>query len=449
MTLAALTGGAGLSTGVIYYVRYVSSSTFALALARGGAYVDVTTNYSSLTVTPQQHLSHLGTYRIYARVQQKSTNTGVVSVALEWATGDFRSPTRNATQVLQIGNRGQWEIVDLGLVDVPAGTTQWEGRVLASCTVASEGAYVDCLVLMPTEASGEASANYMAIAAPTAYVGREEFPYTTGVLGGKVAVVGGTWATSVSATDFATTTSGIATRSAITGERIAILGATTHTNVAVQIDMKTSDPAYATAGTQIVALYPRDGGNSIQWTIHEGSLRIAGGDFIYGLDIPPADTWYTLRAYVDDKGVVTVWHGAAGTTLRFVGRAYVASAATGGAGASGKPGFSDSATSGASTRTYRNFYAWVPPSDAALFASRSTTWAWDGVTRKDSTGAFPGPMSRYEGDLLYIPASGAEGRATQIVVKASRGIPGVSPDTAIDDVSAWPTITPRYLEVPA
>jgi hypothetical protein len=39
--------------------------------------------------------SHIGDYEVFARLHRPTTNTGAVSVALEWAEGDFTKVTRN------------------------------------------------------------------------------------------------------------------------------------------------------------------------------------------------------------------------------------------------------------------------------------------------------------------------------------------------------------------
>lgn len=102
----------------------------------------------------------------------------------------------------------------------------------------------------------------------------------------------------------------------------------------------------------------------------------------------------------------------------------------------------------ANTRTYDNFFAFVPTDDAAIFASQSLEIRHDRVIREDSGGTIWTPPSRYEGDYLTIPAAGREDRTARIIVKASRNDPDIGADSAIDDISGRLTVTPRYLHVP-
>jgi hypothetical protein len=85
------------------------------------------------------------------------------------------------------------------------------------------------------------------------------------------------------------------------------------------------------------------------------------------------------------------------------------------------------------------------PTDGVLQLS------WRGVQTTNSFGVVGTPGS-YVGDYLLVPPSGAEGRTTRIIVKASRGqiinnlTPNVSwADAGIDDISARLYVTPRYL----
>ena len=71
----------------------------------------------------------------------------------------------------------------------------------------------------------------------------------------------------------------------------------------------------------------------------------------------------------------------------------------------------------------------------------------DGVEREDSAGTASG-RPRYEGDHLYVPASGPEGRQVRVIVKPCRNDPATLPDPASDDISARLALTPRYLALP-
>lgn len=161
----------------------------------------LTTNFISLLSTQATgggaHLTHVGTFKVYARVQIPATNTGVTTVALEWGVGDFRKFTRNASVTLDATWEGTWRLLDLGLVLIPkvlTGTQRWEGRVLAKSTIVGDDIDVDYLLLIPTSAGWGTVNGVSQVATPTAFIARDEFDQASGNLTGKTAPVGGTWA---------------------------------------------------------------------------------------------------------------------------------------------------------------------------------------------------------------------------------------------------------------
>lgn len=260
VTLSAKTGGSGLSTSTYYYVVNPASTTFQLATSRGGAAVDLGSDVSSVTVTREPRMQHAGTYRVWARVQADSTNTGTVGVCLEWAVGDFRRSTRNTATYLTDTRRSdgaaredEWLLVDLGLVNIPAvqtGPQFWEGRLLAKSTVLSDQAFIDTLVIAPAdEFYCEASAQ-TATAAATTYTAQDDFSSGTysGDLASDTLPTGGTWGTTASpyeTTDFAVS-GGYAQRTATSdtstdiryGRIMYPSGTTGLTNTVVQAEIK-------------------------------------------------------------------------------------------------------------------------------------------------------------------------------------------------------------------
>jgi hypothetical protein len=91
---------------------------------------------------------------------------------------------------------------------------------------------------------------------------------------------------------------------------------------------------------------------------------------------------------------------------------------------------------------------WVPPSDAAIFASEAAEIRHNQVRRQDSTGALWVEPSKYEGDYAWIPPAGKEARTLRVFVKACRNDPVTMADSAIDDISAQLFYRPRYLVLP-
>jgi hypothetical protein len=437
----------------------------------------LTTAYQAILSTQATgggaHLSHVGTFRVFARVQAPTTNTSAVSVAMEWGSGDFRRFTENATTVLSTDWEGTWRIVDLGLVTLPkviSGTQQWEGRVLAKSSTAGDDLDVDWLLIVPVgEGSGEASA-LSRQPSPTAFSARDEFDQAAGALTGETLPIGGTWTGAGDADDFSNT-------------------GTTATRTAV------SDSSTLTGGRYITASTPTLANSVVQFAFpsHSNILGVAAGGITSGAIARYVDVnnWVMAQAYYDSptdcglrvvkrvSGTATViatlslnlteFNAVAdGAYVRFTVDAsgsfsawllesseapgtpdltgYDAVLATGGTLDDGKVGLYDAQSNAtANTRTYTEFWASTYVSDAAIFASQSLEIRHDGVRREDSAGALWAPPSKYEGDYLRVPASGAEAWTVRMVVKASRNVPGLGPDSGIDDISARLFVTPRYL----
>jgi hypothetical protein len=152
------------------------------------------------------HLSHIGSYRVFARVFRPESNTGEVSVCLEWSQGDFLRQTRNDPVTYWAGEReGNWTLADLGLVHldkVISGTQRWEGRIIGMSTVSGDKIYVDCLMLFPVdEGYGELKVTPLN-APPTTISASDSFNQAAGALAGKTADLGGTWSGAGDAGDF-------------------------------------------------------------------------------------------------------------------------------------------------------------------------------------------------------------------------------------------------------
>lgn len=134
----------------------VTISTAAPAGASGAsalsAVFSTSVTQATVSTVTSATSNHRGTYRVLARVQAPATNT----VRSVWAPGggqlvynSFASTTTS----------GQWEILDLGLVS-PGGpfSQTWQLYLQAGAAGAST-TYIDWVLLVPAEASGEASAN--------------------------------------------------------------------------------------------------------------------------------------------------------------------------------------------------------------------------------------------------------------------------------------------------
>jgi hypothetical protein len=433
---------------------------------------------STQAISAGAHLSHIGTFRVFARVQIPSTNTGTVTVGWEWGEGDFRRFTQQGHSELDPTWEASWRIVDLGLVTlrkVTSGTQRWEGRVLAKSTVAGDDIDVDWLMFVPTdEGSGTASA-VLRVSTPTVFSARDEFDHSAGSLTGKTPPVStGVWVGAGDATDFAIDTTGDTAERTATSDttgamalgctgRWATAGTGALTNVVSQVDVMT-DNISSGSGTRLLGVVARytDSTNFVIAYINAFSSGVLDtplscvvvvGDVAVaavGSESVPSflvDSWNTIRMSVDSAGRVAVWAGPRGYLPRTPQIMFQNSnLATSGTLASGTSGFYDQ-NSGvtAITRNFDNFATWAPVGDAALFASQSVEIRADQVGREDSGGTLWQPPSSYVGDYLRVPVAGAEGRTSRLIAKASRGVPGSWADAGTDDISGRLYVTPRYL----
>lgn len=107
--------------------------------------------------------THVGTFRVFARVQAPATNAGTVSVGITWQTVVGGPLVTNAAVPLVDSSdfpvEGSWALLDLGMISLPkvnVGTQGWIGHVYASSTSLSDRVDIDWLLLLPVdEGSGE------------------------------------------------------------------------------------------------------------------------------------------------------------------------------------------------------------------------------------------------------------------------------------------------------
>lgn len=455
----------------------------ALTGASGGTVVQgtVTTSYQSFlsfassgTVYPQ----HVGSYRVWARVLDHGGTVGVttptqgnISLALQWGEGDLRRFNTNDAVTPPVAGTASFSHIDLGQVHLSKaaqGSQRWEGRILAkgTDTASPQAVSIDCIYLFPTdEGYGEARA-VQQFEQVTTFTARDEFNQSAGALAGKTLPVGGTWSGADDADDWAiNTTDDTAERTAVsdTGAgRFGLAGTATPTAVLVQTDLMLSALAAGTTRLGVIARYVSTSSALAAYVAATTANQPGRGDFVlvlfgfstsFSLTAPVAfavGSWYTVRLLVDTGGRAFAWFfprgGSSGGALV---KGQTAALATGGANASGNFGIYDFASgAGARTRSYDNFFSAAPTTDAAVFASQSLEIRHDRVIREDSTGAIWTPVSKFEGDYLTIPPSAMEDRTTEIIIKASRNDPDTMADSAIDDISARLTVTPRYLNLP-
>jgi hypothetical protein len=158
-----LTGGTGLSTGTVYYVRDATATTFKVALTPGGAAVDVTVDYSAATVrTLTVDVEIQGTIirgnagwgvlgtntaKIRVNAQVEANTLGNYSIAANRTT-NFVAPGKSDTTVDVASTAALVMPIDLdfvnvtGTADITSIQTSWPGRLVTlkfASTAATNG----------------------------------------------------------------------------------------------------------------------------------------------------------------------------------------------------------------------------------------------------------------------------------------------------------------------
>ena len=404
------------------------------------------------------HLTHTGTFRVWARVQAPDPTAGVVSVALEWGIGDLRRVTRQGESELPVAS--VWQLVDLGVVTIPRGTARWEARILGKSTGLNADLAVDYLLLEPVDLWCQVAAVDVE-RTPTSYTALDDFTTGTysGDLAGDTLPVGGTWGSPAAggspshpdADDFQTTGFGSITRTAVSdaagsyryGRVVTPSGTSAMTDTAVAVTMLYTPTDGGTRQGVVARVVDRDnmlaaylrGDNGYIYVVK----TIAGVDTVIG----SAQVGVNFGTGI----TLTVLAGGNWTLRNLSGRQIAAGhdsdLAGGGALAAGGCGIVDQRESATPwTRYYQDFKAWVPTSDAAVRASRMLRITHDRAERQDSTGAFYGEVSSYIGDRLLLEP----GVPLRFLVKACRTDPTKGgADTHIDDIHALLQYTPRGL----
>lgn len=400
------------------------------------------------------HLSHIGTFRVYARVYAPDTNVSPVSVALEWGAADALNYARNTAVTITSAWADSWRLVDLGLVRANnyRGTQRWEGRIVATSDSAGDTIDVDCLLLVPADDGFGIAQSLNRVPVVTSLSVRDEFAPPAANLNGRTVPSGGTWSTNGSdSTDLAVTVDGVLTRSAgSVSVRYASAGTTTLSTVAAQVSTSAASyPAGLTMGLLVrytdninTLIVYRYGGSTViveKWVTGTRTVLASAADAVVSAAA-------VLTVTVDALGQYKVWSVPASYTRTDVdpiisGRD--SALATGGALETGKVGLYDVGPASAGiTRTYDNFRAWVPKIDAAVFAGRRLEISSGDTLRQDAAGTVWARAAAYNGSYFKLPVGDS-----RIIVIPAVDDPAILPH---DYTSTQLQIgfTPRGLVVP-
>lgn len=441
--------------------------------AAGNSVVRATLALQPFTVCGTGVLTHVGTFHVFARVwSQHQANF----MRFSWQDGE--GPVRSNAWVNPSPIQ-QFVDVDLGIITLTtalSGTQKWLGTIDAYNSIGPGLTLdVDYIYLVPAqEGYAEARAVYSYLP-PGTQSARDEF---TGIVSGtalnaRVASLGGTWATSGAATDFtaADLPTGMETMTRATTAdtgvgRVAVLGATSYTNVEVGIDAYFNH--LPDGNTFSVALFARyvDANNYlvVNWNVSPTTsftdwsvtkvIAGTGTTIAYGSTtqpIPSLNTWYSLRliAYATGFGVAQlVLSDVPVVTAKFSDATLI----TAGTLATGKPAFAEfsNETSPVITRYYDNFYVSTPAAEpVVIYSGRTAEMRSTSAIRPDSTGTYYGDVPGYRGSRFFVPPAGTRARKTRIAVMARRNDVVVMADDQIaDSTTIQALLTPRYVNVP-
>lgn len=450
----------------------------ALTGASGGTVVThgtLSTNWTpvlNLNLGGTAYLTHTGTYRMWCRY--RTTSGTAVALRSVYDVGDFVFPEENDAWYHPEGTGGTAlytaDLGELRLRQGPVGTHRWAGQIQGKGLAGGENVSIDRVWFQSVdESAGLLRAPIGAELGLSSFVARDEFNQSGGNLAGKVLPSGQTW-TALAGSDpddwTINTSEDVIQRTAIgpEGWRIVTAGTTAYAAIVVQAYITEASATAAPGSEPGVAARVVDINNYFAATIRafnadQGAIldtRLLVG----GVDIamPEVRLWslangdfFVVRAMIDAAGRFYVWafNAAGGSPGEPLLSGWRPQLATGGALDDGMIGVYDQDFSNfAHTTKLDNFAAWVPTSDAVLFASQSVELRTDGMFREDSTGSASGPVSWIEGDLPRLPVSGLEGRPVEVMVKPSRGDFARLPDTGIDDMSARLFYRPCWLQVP-
>lgn len=448
----------------------------ALSGASGGTALklaDVGSSYQAIVGTDLSGtaLTHVGNYRVWARLMagagSGTAHAGTVDVRLEWRPSAAGKYAANEATTILPEQGGQIVYRDLGMVRVPkvsSGVQQWDGRIVARSTTATDDVWVDRVFLVPVDAGyGEGRMVAPSGETPAQYVARDEFTTGTATLAGSVLTTGGTW--SVTGGGTFTMASGSAvnngTAHSYSGTSFALAGTTEYDAVHVEAHVTPGGLLYgSTAAAGIMARY------------------VGTADYV-GAILHTTSSAYTWRAYKVVGGTVSTLGQYITTPTSFVetnagtlgldidrqGRwamvyntATLASGqdsdmATGGTLDAGRVGLLDSAGGTTSIiargpRAWDNLLAWQPEFDAAVFGSRQAQITSTAATHQDSSGSAIAPIADYQGTYLRVPAEGMEGGTARFFVRPCRNLPDTMSDPGIDDISGTVYYTPLYWAIP-
>jgi len=425
------------------------------------------------------NLTHIGTYRVLARVYTTNGNAPGSSdppilLRLAWSTSP--APYKTINPMVQIPGSQAFFIMDLGQVILPQlpgqpnNPSTWAASIQAYGTpgLSAKDVYIDRLWFVPLdEGSWFPTAPPLLVTGVQPLVGSDTFDTMTAGAGvnGRTAASGGTWSSSGGTGDLVAVAqpNGFAlTRTTVsdgpgnpTAGRFAVLSYSA-TNVEVQCDFYFGGAlTSATFFNQAIFARYNAGKSCILVASYSNgaaalNLWVAyGAGLVAQLGSAPIlnyhDTWMTLnlRVLFGGQAFGQLFTRGGQSPIVVLQGWHQELANPSGSLATGNVGINDHAPgTGAASRYYDNFSVRSANSDAVLAAPSGA-----GPAELRSDGFFRDgiPMSRRTGDYPRLPVSGLEGRPVEMLLKTSRGDLASVADSGFDPFTAQVNYRPCWL----
>ncbi len=365
-----------------------------------------------------RHLQHLGTYRVWARIN----GTAGQRFRLAWGADNATAPTFNPA--MELDESGPWQLIDLGeirLEEPPVGEHWWGGTVQVQTGATAHECTIDRIWLQPLD---DGAGKLRATAVPVStLLGPSKEP-ATGESNNSLHA-GKAWAnpTNIQAGQ-------------VGSAQVSFSGPAESSAALVAKGMGFALPGGATVKGIVVTL----GGVSESGPLSL-SLRMLKAGALAGTEKSAAASNGTLTFGSSADLWGTTWTPAQINEATFGVASWLTSFSSG--------------SFAVDTVTIRVFYsigATTITQDAVLYANRNSEIRGEGSYREDVTAAAYAQVSEQTGDLPRIPPSGMEQRPVQLLIKPSRGLlpePGSrsagEADPAIDKLQAQVFYRPCYI----
>lgn len=406
------------------------------------------TGVLSTEIDTAGHMTHVGTYAIWARVYTTSEGTAVRFV---WDVGNLAVASEN--DPVTIPGLSDWFWVPLGqlrLDRAPAGDHTWQGLVQAKVGNIA----VDKLrVFNVDDGYGVLRAPSGSTVGVQPYEARDELSTAGASLAGEDDELGNTWSGVGDTADF----SHIGVRTAVSDSpdigRWNLVGPDLTTcAVRATTSIQAGPISFKNGIKQGLVARAADADNNLtlkSYTVdHIAPVYcdvvkyLAGTPTTLGVATGSFDATRDLQLEVDEDGA---WRVYSGNTLILAGRDD--DLATGGDLETGQCGIYDENTSANGLiRQHSSFAVWVPVRNAVLHGDGILELCHNGMFRRDSSGGTYSPVPHVVGDLPRLPPSGAEGQPVELVLLTSRGDFDQLPDTGPDeDLSVAVHVRPTWI----